>query len=75
MLTVGDVLILRENEYRHGDGAIHVEIIAVGDLRYENQGYWLPVKCAQRTWRAQPMVRFIEIRSTSIPCARSRATA
>ncbi|GGK07292.1 hypothetical protein GCM10010123_41420 [Pilimelia anulata] len=75
MLTPGDVLILREREYRHGEGTIVVEIIAADDLRYDDEGYRLPVKCGQITWRAPPVVRFIEIRSASIPYARSRTPA
>lgn len=73
MIHRGDLLILLEKEYRHGRGSIMIEIIAVGDMRHDAEGYWLPVKCEQRTWRTQPEVRFIEIRSTSIPGARSRS--
>ncbi|GGK27107.1 hypothetical protein GCM10010124_19690 [Pilimelia terevasa] len=73
MLRTGDILILREREYRRGEGAIMVRILAVGGLRRDDDGYWLPVKCAQTTWRVEPQVRFIEIRTCSIIRARRRA--
>ncbi|GGK03864.1 hypothetical protein GCM10010123_37280 [Pilimelia anulata] len=73
MLRTGDRLLLHEGEYRRGRDLIAVEILAVGALRLDGSGYWLPVKCARTTPHAPPEVRFIEIRSASIPLARSRA--
>ncbi|GGK39329.1 hypothetical protein GCM10010124_35030 [Pilimelia terevasa] len=40
MLRRGDVLILREKEWRTGQGSILVTVTAVGDRRYD-EGDWL----------------------------------
>ncbi|GGK02720.1 hypothetical protein GCM10010123_35850 [Pilimelia anulata] len=72
MLRRGDVLILRETEWRTGQGSILVTVTAVGDRRYDDGGWWISVKCDQITWRKQPEVRFIEIRAASVQRARQR---
>ncbi|GGK24929.1 hypothetical protein GCM10010124_16830 [Pilimelia terevasa] len=75
MLTFGDVLMLDARQYRDVQGSIMVEILAVGDLRADEDGYWLPVKCNHMTPDGRAEVRFIEIKSASVPHARSRAAA
>ncbi|WP_189171925.1 hypothetical protein [Pilimelia anulata] len=66
------MLILREKEWRTGQGSILVTVTAVGDGRYDEGDWWISVKCDQTTWRKQPGVRFIEVRAASVDRARHR---
>ncbi|GGK07352.1 hypothetical protein GCM10010123_41580 [Pilimelia anulata] len=73
MIHPGDLLILREREWRTGQGSILVTVTAVGDTRYDDGDWWISVKCGLTTWRKLPEVRFIEIRAASLGRARQRA--
>ncbi|GGK07107.1 hypothetical protein GCM10010123_41150 [Pilimelia anulata] len=68
----GDLLILRESEYRRGDGAILVTVAAIGDTCEEAGVRWVSVKAHQQRWTDEPAVRFIEVRAASVLDAKRR---
>lgn len=68
----GDLLVLREREWRGGTGSLLVTVIAVGDTRYVDGDWWTATKVEVVTWQARPEVLFIEVRAASVRLASSR---